>query len=149
MELRKQLETDLYQAMRDKDETVKNTIRFVLSSLKLAEIEKGHAFDDSEILSIIQKEIKMRAESIAEFTKGGRQDLIDIAKKESRVLENYLPKQLSDADLIILIDRAIAEVSAQTPSDMGKVMKIVLPQVQGQASADRISKLVRSRLTEE
>ncbi len=149
MELRKQLETDLYQAMRDKDETVKNTIRFVFSSLKLAEIEKGHAFDDSEILSIIQKEIKMRAESIAEFTKGSRQDLIDKAKKESQVLENYLPKQLSDSDLIILIDRAIAEVSAQTPSDMGKVMKIVLPQVQGQASADRISKLVRSRLTKE
>lgn len=91
----------------------------------------------------------MRAESIAEFTKGGRQDLIDKAKQESQVLENYLPKQLSDSDLIILIDRAIAEVSAQAPSDMGKVMKIVLPQVQGQASADRISKLVRSRLIKE
>ena len=149
MELRKQLVTDLYQAMRDKNELEKNTIRIILSSLKLAEIEKGHAFDDSEILSIIQKEIKMRTESIAEFTKGNRQDLIDKANDETKILEKYLPRQLSDDELTKIIDQAIVDVDAQSPSDMGKVMKIVLPLVQGQASADRISKLVRARLIKE
>jgi len=149
MELRKQLETDLYQAMKDKNETAKNTIRIVLSSLKLAEIEKGHTFDDAEIQAIIQKEIKMRSESIAEFAKGNRQDLIEKANDETKILERYLPKQLSDVELTAMVDQAIAEVQAQSPSDMGKVMKIVLPLVHGQASADRISKLVRARLTKE
>ncbi len=149
MELRRQLETDLYQSMRDKDEIARNTIRIVLSSLKLAEVEKGHTIDDAEIQGIIQKEIKMRAESIAEFTKGNRQDLVDKAKLETQVLEKYLPKQMSDDELLKLIDRAIGEVGAQSPADMGKVMKSVLPLVQGQASADRISKLVRSRLIKE
>lgn len=147
MELRKQLENDLYQAMRAKDETVKNTVRIVLSSLKLSEVEKGHALDDAEIQSVIQKEIKMRAESIAEFTKGGRQDLIEKAKEEAAILEKYLPKQLGDDELIGLIDRVIVEVGAQTASDMGRVMKSVLPLVHGQASSDRVSVLVKARLT--
>src|SRR5574340_1304068 len=76
MDLRKRLETDLYQAMRENNEIAKNTIRIVLSSLKLAEVEKGHAFDEQEILSVIQKELKMRSESIEEFKRGGRLDLV-------------------------------------------------------------------------
>jgi len=89
----------------------------------------------------------MRAESIAEFTKGGRQDLIEKAKEEAAILEKYLPKQLDDDALTEMIDRVIAEVGAQTASDMGRVMKSVLPLVHGQASSDRVSNLVKARLT--
>lgn len=149
MDLRKRLETDLYQAMRENNEIAKNTIRIVLSSLKLAEIEKGHAFDEQEILNVIQKEIKMRSESIEEFKRGGRTDLVEKTQHEAAVLEKYLPAQMSDAELIALIDAAIKEVGAKLPSDMGKVMKAVLPQVQGKAPADRVSKLVKTRLTQE
>jgi hypothetical protein len=147
MDLRKRLESDLHQAMRENNEITKNTIRIVLSSLKLAEVEKGHTFDEQEILSVIQKELKIRAESIEEYTRGSRQDLIDKTRQEITVLEKYLPAQLSDTELLKLIDDMIKEVDAKLPSDMGKVMKTVLPLVQGQASADRVSKLVKSRLT--
>lgn len=149
MDIRKRLETDLYQAMRENNEIVKNTIRIVLSSLKLAEIEKGHDFDEQEILSVILKELKMRSESIEEFTRGGRLDLVEKTKSEAAVLEKYLPAPMSDDELIALIDAAIKSIGAVSPSDMGKVMKTVLPQVQGKAPADRISKLVKSRLVQE
>jgi uncharacterized protein YqeY len=149
MELRKRLETDLYKALRENNEVAKNTIRIVLSSLKLAEVEKGHAFDDPEIQGVIQKELKMRSESIEEFTRGSRLDLVEKTRQEAAILENYLPAQLSDAELLSLIDSQITALSAKQASDMGKVMKAVLPLVQGRAPSDRVSKLVKSRLSQE
>ena len=149
MDLRKRLESDLYQSMRDNDAVAKNTIRMVLTSLKLAEVEKGHAFDESEIMGIIQKELKMRSESMNEFDKGNRQDLVEKTRKEMAVLEKYLPKQLTDEELLVIIDKVIKDTGASLSSDMGKVMKLVLPILQGKAPADRVSKLVKSRLTKE
>lgn len=146
MEIRKQLEDALHQSMKEHDETTKNTIRLILSAVKLGEIEKGHAFSDADILSVIQKEQKIRLESIDEYNKGNRVDLAEKAKAENDVLSTFLPKQLSEEELIQAVKEAIQEASAQSPSDMGKVMKLLIPRLQGKVSSERISSAVRSLL---
>lgn len=140
-------EEALHDAMRQKDETAKNTYKILLSSIKMVEIEKGITADDSLIQSILQKEIKMRRESINEFQKGNRDDLIKLADKEISLLEKFLPAQMGDDEIKSLAAEAIKEVNAVLPSDMGKVMKVLIPKLAGKASADRISSVVRSLLS--
>ena len=140
-------EEALHDAMRKKDETAKNTYKILLSSIKMVEIEKGITADDALIQSILQKEIKMRRESISEFQKGERADLIKLAETEIAILEKFLPAQMSDEEIKKLAEEAIKEVGAALPSDMGKVMKVLIPKLAGKASADRISAAVRSLLS--
>lgn len=140
-------EEALHDAMRNKDETAKNTYKILLSSIKMVEIEKGISADDALIQTILQKEIKMRRESINEFQKGGRADLIKLAETEISLLEKFLPAQMSDEDIKKLAAEAIKETGAALLSDMGKVMKVLVPKLAGQASADRISAAVRSLLS--
>lgn len=140
-------EDALHDAMRQKDETAKNTYKILLSSIKMVEIEKGITADDALIQSILQKEIKMRRESISEFQKGERGDLIKLAETEIAILEKFLPAQMSDEEIKKLAAEAIQELSAALPSDMGKVMKILIPKLAGKASADRISAAVRTLLS--
>jgi len=137
----------LHNSMRNKDDVARDTVRMVLTNLKLTEVEKKQSLDDAGILGLIQKEIKMRHESINDYKKGNRQDLVDRAESEINVLEQFLPKQLSDDELKVIIQAAIAESGAVAISDMGKVMKIAIPKVQGQASSDRISGLVKELLS--
>lgn len=140
-------EDALHDAMRQKDETAKNTYKILLSSIKMVEIEKGITADDALIQSILQKEIKMRRESINEFQKGDRPDLIKLAETEISLLEKFLPTQMSDDEIKKLAAEAIKEVGASLPSDMGKVMKVLIPKLAGKASADRVSAAVRSLLS--
>jgi hypothetical protein len=146
MELKQKLENDLHQAMKTGDNLTKQTVRMALSNIKLAEIQKGSPLEDVEIIGLLQKEIKMRSETILDAEKINRQDIITDAKSEIKVIENYLPQQLDQEELNTLVKQAISEVNAQTMSDMGKVMKIVLPKVQGRASNDIVSKTVRESL---
>jgi uncharacterized protein YqeY len=136
----------LHESMKAKDDVTKDTIRLVLTSLKLAEVEKKQEMDDAGILALIQKEIKSRHEAILDFKKGNRADLVSRAEAEIKVLEQFLPKQLSDDELKAIITTAVAEVGAASMSDMGKVMKVVIPKVHGQASSDRISAFVKELL---
>lgn len=145
--LKQQLESDLLGCMREKDEVGKNTLRMLLSAIKLNEIDKSIKIDDTGVLTLVQKEIKTRRESIVEFQKGNRQDLVDSAQKEIVFLEKYLPKQLTDSEVEKYVMQAIHEVGATAMADMGKVMKIVLPKISGQASSDRISMKVRELLS--
>jgi uncharacterized protein len=140
-------EDALHDAMRQKDETAKNTYKILLSSIKMVEIEKGITADDALIQTILQKEIKMRRESISEFQKGERADLIKLAETEIAILEKFLPAQMNDDDIKKFAAEAIQEVGAALPSDMGKVMKVLIPKLAGKASADRISIVVRSLLS--
>ncbi len=144
--LKTKLNDMLHDAMRNKDEVSRNTVRMVLTSLKLAEVEKNQPLDDAGIMSLIQKEIKMRHESIADFIKGNRPDLVENNEKEIKVLEQFLPKQLSDDEVKAIVDSAIKEVGAASIADMGKVMKTILPKIQGKASSDRISTFVKELL---
>jgi uncharacterized protein YqeY len=150
MALKQQIEQDLLDAMRVKDEIRRNTLRMVIAAVKLHEVEKSKtAIDDATLLAIIQKEIKSRRDSLTEFEKGKRQDLIEATSMEIAVLEKYLPKQLSSAEIEGIVKQSIAEVGATSPADMGKVMKAVLGKVAGQAPSDIVSKVVRSLLTQE
>lgn len=144
--LKHKIESDLLENMRAKNEVGKNTLRMLLSAIKLFEIEKSIPIDDSGIFSLIQKELKLRRDSINDFQKGNRQDLIDATASEIVFLEKYLPRQLSDLEIEIIVVEAIHEVNASTPSDMGKVMKLVLPRTSGQAQSDRVGKIVHDLL---
>ena len=139
-------EEALHDAMRQKDELAKNTYKILLSSIKMMEIDKGAEIDEAQIQAILQKEIKMRRESILEFQKGDRSDLVKLAEAEIAILEKYLPKQMSDDEIKAFAVEAIKEVNASAPSDMDKVMKILIPKLAGKAPSDRISQVVRSLL---
>jgi uncharacterized protein YqeY len=136
----------LHEAMKKKDEVTRDTMRMVLTNLKLAEVEKMQTLDNAAILSLIQKEIKSRHESIEDFIKGNRQDLITRAEAEIKVLEQFLPKQLSEPELKKIIKDTITDIGASAIADMGKVMKAVLPKIQGKAASDRVSAIVKELL---
>ena len=146
MELKLKLENDLKDAMRSGDDVKKSSIRMVIAAMKLAQVEKGSPLDDQAILSLVQKEIKSRKESIADAERANRPDLIAAAKAEIAVLEVYLPAQMSIEELTTLSQAAIEETGATLPSDMGKVMKQIMPKVQGRAPNDQISLIVRQLL---
>lgn len=148
MEIKKKLEASLKEAMRAGDETRKRTIRLALSSIKLAEIDQGNELDDARILSILQKEIKSREESIDAAKSGGRPDLVDSANAEIAVLKDFLPEQMGEEEIIRLAHEAISEAGASSPADMGKVMKMLLPKIQGRAASSQVSQIVKKLLNE-
>lgn len=147
MALKERIEQDLLTYMRQKDEIGRNTLRMVISAMKLLEVEKKLTIDDQMLIILIQKEIKNRNDSIIDFEKGKRNDLVETARREIYLLEKYLPEQLSDYQIEKIIVAAIDETQAGTIADMGKVMKIVLPKIAGQASSEKVSQLVRKSLT--
>lgn len=146
MNIRKSLESALHDAMRQKDVLTMNAIRSVIAAIKLAEVETGSPLDDVAVSAIIQKEIKSRHESIADAEKAGRSDLVNFAKQDIAVLEKFLPQQLSETELEELTRQTIQEVGAASISDMGKVMKALLPKVQGRSPGDKVSQMVKRLL---
>ena len=151
MNIKSELENALKDAMRAKDEIALRTIRMALSAIKLAEVEKasvekGAALEEPELIAILQKEIKSRREAIQEAEKANRPDLLDAAKADIAILEKYLPKAMDPAELEKMIREVIVEVGAAGMTDMGKVMKVLLPKLQGRAANDQVSQLVRQLL---
>jgi hypothetical protein len=141
------LEKDLHSAIKEKDEVRKSVLRMALTSIKLAEVESGKELDDLVIFSILQKEIKTREETIAEAEKANRPEMIAPINAEIAVLIEYLPKELSDVELITLIKKIVEDLNAKTMKEMGLVMKSAIQETQGKASNDRISKVVRDILS--
>jgi uncharacterized protein YqeY len=146
MELKLQLESDLKDAMRASDDLRKRTLRMVISSIKNTEIDRQSSLTDVEVSAIMQKEIKSRREAIAEAEKANRPDLSQSAQDEIAVLEAYLPKSMSEDEIKTVAAAVIQELNAASPSDMGKVMKTLLPRLQGRAPGDIVSKIVRDLL---
>ena len=140
----------LRSAMKEKDDTSKNAIRLALSAIKLAETEKGvekkPELDDVKIFSILQKEIKIREETIAEALKADREKMVKPLINEIKVLKGFLPPELTDDELTEEIKKVISNLNANTIKQMGMVMKAVIENVQGRAPNDRISKITRSLL---
>ena len=147
MSLKQRLENDLHVAMKSGDNNAKQTIRLALSNMKLAEVQKGSPLEDIEIVSLLQKEIKSRSETILDAVKINRQDIIDEAKAEIKIIETYLPQQLTQDELTEIIKSAISETNALGMSDMGKVMKVAQAKVLGRSSNDNVSKTVREMLS--
>jgi uncharacterized protein len=147
MDLRQQLEYSLRDSMKSKDEVKKQTIRMVLSAVKLSDIENGKPLDDIGITLVIQKEIKSRRESIQDAQKANRPDIITTTQAEISILETFLPKQLTEDEIRSMAIAAIEEVQAKGTNDIGKVMKIIIPKIQGRAPNDQVSQIVRNLLT--
>lgn len=144
---RQDLEADLKNAMRAGDDTRKRTLRMLLSAIKLAEVDKRGELDDSEMTTVIQREVKSRHETIHDAEQANRPDLVTAAEQELGVLQAYLPEPLSEGELEDLVRKAIEECGATSPAEMGKVMKILMPQVQGRADGKTISERVRQALS--
>jgi len=148
MALREQLDADMKTAMREKDQLKLSTIRMIKSAMKYKETEPGAAgpLDDAGILQVLTSEIKKRRDSVAEYEKAARTDLADKERAELAVLQGYLPEQLSPDELEKAVADAIAEAGAQGPKDMGKVMKILTPRIQGRADGKVAADLVKQKL---
>jgi uncharacterized protein len=146
MDTKTKLESSLKDAIRANDDLRKRSLRMVIAAIRFAEVENSKPTDDAAQLVILQKEIKSRRESIQEAEKAGRPDLAQASQDEIGVLEEFLPKQLTQEELQNLAQQAVSEAGAKTPADMGKVMKILLPRVQGQAPGDQVSRIVRQIL---
>ena len=148
MSLKDKISDDLKQALRESDDVRKRTLRLLLAAVHNAEIEKGGPLDDSGALAVIAKQTKQRRESAEEFRKGGRQDLVEREEAEEAVLQAYLPAAMSREEIAAAARKVIAEVGAQGPRDVGKVMPVLVKQLAGRAEGSEISAVVRELLAE-
>ncbi len=147
MSIKATIEKDIVDAMRSGQVMRKNTLRMALSAIKLAEIEKGGSLDDAVVLTVLQKEIKSRRETILDAERAKRPDLVADAEAEIALLETYLPTQLSQQELESMAQEAIDEVGATSTREIGIVMNVLLPRVQGRAEGSMVSQVVRQLLT--
>jgi uncharacterized protein YqeY len=134
-------------AMRAKESARLSTIRLLLAAIKQREVDERIELDDAAVLSVIEKMIKQRRESIAQYEKAARNDLADVEKAEIQILSAYMPAQMSDADVEKAVQAAIAETGASGVKDMGKVMAALKPKLAGKADMGKVSGLVKSRLS--
>ena len=144
--MREQLLNDLKEAMKNKDKERLSVIRMVKGALQLEELNLKRECTDDEVIGIIAKQIKTRKESIAEFTKAGRDDLISSTQKEIDILNSYMPEQLSEEEVLKEIDSAFNEVNPSSMKDMGKLMGILTPKLKGKADMSFVSKTIREKL---
>jgi hypothetical protein len=153
MGIREQLTADLKEAMLQKDEVRKRTIRSVIAAIKKEETNldasgKRISLDGEDIVGVIAQQAKQRRESISEYARAGREDLVDAEQAELDILEGYLPQQLSREEIEVEVRKVVDEVGATGPQDMGKVMKPLMDRLKGRADGKVINQIVRSILVE-
>lgn len=146
MDIKTEINNAVKEAMKSGNELSKRTLRMVLAAIKQVEVDRRISLDDAAVLSILQKEIKLRKEALEEAKKANRTDLASDAQAEIEVLTAFLPKGLDEAELRALVQAAVEEAGAAGPSEMGKVMKVLLPKVAGRAPGDQVSAMVRELL---
>jgi len=146
MSLKDKITEDMKAAMRARESARLSTIRLLLAAMKQKEVDERVEMEDAVVLAILEKMIKQRRESIAQFEKAGRNDLADKEKAEIGVLAGYLPQQMTEAEVAEAVAAAIRESGAAGPKDMGKVMGLLKPRLAGRADMGKLSGLVRSKL---
>ena len=146
MSLKQQISEDMKTAMRAKDSVRLGAIRLLQSAIKQREVDERIELQDADVISVIEKMLKQRRDSITAFESANRTDLVDIEKFEVTVLQTYMPKQLSDDELNQIITQVIADSGAIGAKDMGKVVGLVRPLVAGVADMGKVSGLIKSRL---
>ncbi|MCG7498228.1 GatB/YqeY domain-containing protein [Vibrio sp. Of7-15] len=146
MALIEQLKEEQKSAMKAKDKVRLGTIRLALSEIKQREVDGQVTLTDDEILAVLTKMLKQRRDSVAQFEAAGRTDLADAEKAEMDVLGEFMPQPLSDEEIANLLDKAIAESGAAGMQDMGKVMGVLKPLIQGRADMGKVSQLVKTKL---
>lgn len=146
MNLVKQLEQDLIAAMKSKDKDTLAVLRMVKGAMQLEHINQKKELTDELALDVITKQIKTRNESIKEFEKGNRTDLIEQTNREIEILKKYLPEQLSEEEITKIVEEVFAKINPTGPSDMGKVMREITPLVKGKADMGIVSSIIKSKL---
>jgi hypothetical protein len=146
MALRDQLSEDMKSAMKAREADKLGAIRLLLSEVKRREVDERVTLDDAGVIGVVEKMIKQRKDSIAQYEKGARQDLADKEKFEIGILEAYLPQQLSQAEIDAIIAEALSSTGAESAADMGKVMGVVKPRLAGRADMGKVSALVKAKL---
>jgi uncharacterized protein YqeY len=147
MSLKDQITEDMKNAMRAKDTASLGTIRLLLAAMKQKEVDERIELDDGAVVAIIEKLIKQRKDSISQFQAAKRDDLVAIENAELIVLQAYMPEQMSEAEVAAVVAKAVAEVGATGPQDMGKVMGLVKSQLAGKADMGVVSAQVKAALT--
>ncbi|MFM9834884.1 MAG: GatB/YqeY domain-containing protein [Methylophilaceae bacterium] len=147
MNLKAQITEDMKNAMRAKETARLGTIRLLLAAMKQREVDERIELTDADIISVIEKMLKQRRDSIAAYESAKRADLADVEKAEVAVLQTYLPQQLSEDEIKVILDKVVADTGAVGMQDMGKVMAAIKPLVAGKADMGKISGLIKSRLS--
>jgi len=145
--LKEQLDAELKTAMRAKDDVKLSVVRMLKSAIKYREIELMKPLDDAGVIGVISTEIKRRKDSVEQYRAGNRADLADKEEAEIKVLQGWLPAQLSADELKQLVEAAVQKSGAQGPKDMGAVMKLLVPETQGKADGKVVSEMVKARLS--
>jgi hypothetical protein len=146
MSLQDRLRSDLKDAMRARDSHRKSALRMVLTGIQLAEVEAGHELEDVDIVELIRKEVKRREEALELMRDAGRDDLVEGEVTEVDILKAYLPKQMSEDEIRELAQEVIADVNAESMSDLGAVMGTIMPRVKGKAEGRTVNRIVRELL---
>ena len=146
MTLRERVNEDVKSAMKGREAERLGTLRLLTAAVKQREVDERVTLDDAGVIVVIERMLKQRKDSVAQYEQGGRQDLADAEKREMAVLQAYLPQQLADDEVAAIVAEAVSASGAKAPSDMGKVMAIVKPKVAGKADMGKVSALVKARL---
>ncbi|WP_415893415.1 GatB/YqeY domain-containing protein [Neptuniibacter sp. QD29_5] len=146
-ELKQQITNEMKAAMRAKEKERLKTIRMMLAELKRIEVDERIELDDTRVLAVLDKMSKQRRDSISQFEEAARMDLADAERQELEVIKTFLPQPLTDEEIADLVKQAAEQSGAQSMQDMGKVMGILKPQIQGRADMGTVSKLVKSQLS--
>jgi hypothetical protein len=144
--LREQLTQDMKACMKSGEKARLLTIRGILAAIKQIEIDTRETPTNDQVLAVLNRLVKQRKDSISQFDAAGRQDLVDTERFELAILQAYLPQGLSDSEVDALIDQALSDSGAVAPSDMGKVMALLKPQIAGRADMTQVSSRVKARL---
>lgn len=144
--LKQHIQSAMKDAMRAKAKTRLGVIRLVLAAIKQIEVDERVELDDARVLVVLDKMVKQRRESISQFEAADRNELADIEKAEILIIQDFLPEQLSEADIVTMVEEALAQSGAAAMKDMGKVMGIIKPKAQGRADMNVISKLIKEKL---
>jgi hypothetical protein len=147
MSLKAQITEDMKNAMRAKETARLGAIRLLLSAMKQREVDERIELTDADVVSIIEKMLKQRRDSISQYKTANRQDLVDVEEFEVSILQTYMPQQLSEAEIVSAIAEAIASTGAAGPQDMGKVMGVVKAKLAGRADMGKVSGLIKAQLT--
>lgn len=143
-----ELQEQLKEAMKAKDEVTRDTLRMLLSAIRNFEIEKGINYQatDNDIMTVISRQVKMRKDAIEQFESAGRDDLVGKELKEMAVLEGFLPEQMNEEQVKKIVIQALEQTRISSKAEMGKVMSVVMPQVKGKADGNLVSKVVKEEL---
>ena len=146
-QLKQLITNDMKLALKAQDKSALKAIRMILGAIKQKEIDERIDLDDTQVMAVIQKMVKQRKDSISQFSDAGRTDLVEIEEAELSIINNYMPKQLSEAEIEAAVVKAISDSGADSMKDMGKLMGILKGQLDGQADMGLVSQLIKSKLS--